>query len=85
MKNFTVDTKQHNPNRPQTKHFLNIIESIQKQEKRLEFTIKESTRKCDKKEYKYTGKRFRLEPPVETTIAGKTIIRKFKNVIEIAK
>ena len=56
-----------------------------KTKKRLEFTIKESTRKCDKKEYTYVGQRVRLKPPVETTIAGKTIVRKFKNVIEIAK
>merc|ERR1711871_1812708 len=53
---------------------------------KISFTIKESTRSSKRNEYTYTGKRVKLEKPIEYSIGeGKLITKRYKNKLTKVK
>ncbi len=53
---------------------------------KISFTIKESTRSSKRNEYTYTGKRVKLETPIEYSIGeGKLITKRYKNKLTKVK
>jgi hypothetical protein len=53
---------------------------------KISFTIKESTRSSKRNEYTYTGKRLKLEKPIEYSIGeGKLITKRYKNKLTKVK
>ncbi len=53
---------------------------------KISFTIKESTRSSKRNEYTYTGKRVKLDQPIEYSIGeGKLITKRYKNKLTKVK
>ena len=53
---------------------------------KISFTIKESTRSSKRGEYTYTGKRVKLDEPIQYSIGeGKLITKKYKNKLTKVK
>ena len=53
---------------------------------KISFTIKESTRSSKRNEYTYTGKRLKLDEPIEYAIGdGKLITKRYKNKLTKVK
>ncbi len=72
------------PKQAASKAFTSLMQK-NKTDGPVEFSIRESSRGCDKKEYSYIGERKELDIPMTAMIGGKEITYKYVNNIHRQK